>query len=128
MSKEKLRTDPSSVRFDKEKLDFIMKKEKLTSKQQVIDLLVNKYWWEFKIPVPSHKESPPLTLKQNSDETDVKPMPVSSENFKEKIKIARSVAEIESLVAKASKDPELTAWQKDIIKKYGIEISRNLDF
>ena len=58
------RTAPVSIRFDADKLEFIMSREKLTSKQQVIDLLVNKYWWEHKLPIPTPKESPPLYLKE----------------------------------------------------------------
>lgn len=58
------RTKPIGVRFDPEKLNFIKSKEKLESNQQVVDLLINKYWWEHKMPVPTHKESPPLDLKQ----------------------------------------------------------------
>jgi hypothetical protein len=58
------RTKPIGVRFDPEKLEFIKSSEKLKSNQQVIDLLVNRYWWEHKMPVPTHKEAPPLHLKE----------------------------------------------------------------
>lgn len=57
------RTKPVGVRFDPEKLEFIKTRERLKSNQQVVDLLVNKYWWEFKVPSATHKESPPLHLK-----------------------------------------------------------------
>lgn len=59
-----MRTKPVGIRFDPEKLDFIKGREKLKTNQQVVDLLVNKYWWENKIPVPTHKEAPPLHLKE----------------------------------------------------------------
>lgn len=58
------RTKPIGVRFDPEKLEFIKGREKLESNQQVVDLLVNRYWWEHKIPVVTHKEAPPLHLKE----------------------------------------------------------------
>jgi len=58
------KTSPIGVRFDPEKLDFIKKKESLKSYQQVVDFLVNKYWWDHKVPVPTHKEAPPLHLKE----------------------------------------------------------------
>jgi hypothetical protein len=58
------KTKPIGVRFDPEKLEFIKSREKLQSNQQVVDLLVNKYWWEHKMPVPTHKEAPPLYLKE----------------------------------------------------------------
>ena len=60
------KTKPIGVRFDTEKLDFIKVREKLSSNQQVVDLLMNKYWWEHKIPVPTHKEAPPLALKEDA--------------------------------------------------------------
>ena len=61
------KTKPIGVRFDPEKLEFIKSREKLQSNQQVVDLLVNKYWWEHKMPVPTHKEAPPLHLKEAAE-------------------------------------------------------------
>lgn len=57
------RTKPSGIRFDPDKLEFVKGREKLKSNQQVVDLLMNRYWWEFKLPIPNHKEAPPLDLK-----------------------------------------------------------------
>lgn len=59
-----MKTKPIGVRFDPEKLDFIKSQEKVKTNQQVVDFLVNKYWWENKVPTPTHKESPPLHLKE----------------------------------------------------------------
>lgn len=59
------RTKPITVRFDEDKLEFIKSREKLESNQQIVDLLVNKYWWEFKLPVPTAKEAPPLELRNS---------------------------------------------------------------
>jgi len=62
-AKESTKTKPSGVRFDKEQLEFIQKKEpKLTTKQKVVDFLLNKFWWEFKVAKPSHKGLPPENL------------------------------------------------------------------
>lgn len=59
-AKESTKTSPSGVRFDKEQLEFIQKKEpKLTTKQKVVDFLLNKFWWENKVSKPNHKGLPP---------------------------------------------------------------------
>jgi hypothetical protein len=61
------KTNPIGVRFDTDKLDFIKGREKLTSNQQVVDYLLNKYWWDNKVPVVTHKEAPPLHLKNEPE-------------------------------------------------------------
>lgn len=65
------KTKPIGVRFDPEKLEFIKSREKLKSNQQVVDLLVNKYWWDHKLPIPTHKEAPPLHLKEGISVSDI---------------------------------------------------------
>lgn len=57
--------NPIGIRFDLEKAEFVMTKEKLKSNQQLVDFLLNKYWWEHKVPVPTYKESPPIHLKED---------------------------------------------------------------
>jgi hypothetical protein len=130
MSKEKLRTDPSSVRFDREKLEFIMKRESLSSKQQVIDLLVNKYWWEFKMPIPTHKESPPLDLKPvfNEDTKIEKPRPEKTfQEYKEDINSAGSASAIEKIVNISARDVSLADWQKRQIREFGVHVSQQFE-
>jgi len=61
------RTNPIGVRFDPDKLEFVKTREKLESNQQVVDLLINKYWWEHKMPHVTAKEAPPLELKNKID-------------------------------------------------------------
>ena len=61
-----MKTNPVGVRFDIDKLGFIKEREKLVTNQQVIDFLMNKYWWENKVAAPSHKEAPPLHLKEET--------------------------------------------------------------
>lgn len=58
------KTKPIGVRFDPDKLNFIKEREKLKSYQQVVDFLLNTYWWQHKMPVATHKEAPPLHLKE----------------------------------------------------------------
>jgi len=57
------RSNPTGIRFDIEKIEFIKQREKLKSNQQVVDFLMNRYWWEHKMPIPTYKEVPPLSLK-----------------------------------------------------------------
>lgn len=72
-AKESTKTNPSGVRFDKEQLEFIQKKEpKLTTKQKVVDFLLNKFWWENKVSVPNHKGLPPE--ESVAPQTEYKPI------------------------------------------------------
>lgn len=57
------KTNPIGVRFDIDKLEFVKTKMKLNTSQQVVDYFLNWFWWEHKMPIPTHKESPPLELK-----------------------------------------------------------------
>jgi hypothetical protein len=58
-AKESNKSKPSGVRFDLEKVEFLKKKENLNTFQKVVDFLLNKYWWEYKVAIPTHKGLPP---------------------------------------------------------------------
>lgn len=73
------RSNPTGIRFDIEKIEFIKQREKLKSNQQVVDLLMNRYWWEHKVATPTHKEVPPLELKKEFQETYSPPKQVEYE-------------------------------------------------
>ena len=70
-----IKSKPTGVRFDLEKIEFIKNREKLKSNQQVVDFLMNKYWWEVKVAVPTYKEVPPLNLKTETIVEQVTPAP-----------------------------------------------------
>lgn len=73
-AKESTKSSPTGIRFDIEQLEFVQKKEpKLTTKQKVVDFLLNKFWWEFKITKPSHKGLPPEELNDKLNFTTVTP-------------------------------------------------------
>jgi len=76
--KESTKTTPTGIRFDIEKLDFVQKKEMLPTKQKVVDFLLNKYWWENKVPHVTAKEAPPLSLK-NTAAFEPPPVPAHKE-------------------------------------------------
>lgn len=59
------KTKPTGVRFDIEKLEFIKKREKLETNQQVVDFLLNSYWWQWKVATPTAKECPPIEKFRN---------------------------------------------------------------
>lgn len=50
-----------SFRYDLERFGFVKTKEKLEKDQQVLDFLVNKYWWEHKVAMATHKDVPPIS-------------------------------------------------------------------
>lgn len=64
------KSKPTGIRFDLEKVNLIKEKEKLTTNQQVVDFLMNRYWWEHKLAIPTYKGVPPLP--KNIVENDIK--------------------------------------------------------
>ena len=130
-----------------------MSREKLTSKQQVIDLLVNKYWWEHKLPIPTPKESPPLYLKEqfvindlNEPTNQIKPITDSQKQtnvvlnvapketpaiglfdaYKKDLATKSTVKQIELLVKVIKLDANLTVPEKIQLEAYGKELSKEM--
>lgn len=66
-AKASYKTKPFTVRFDTEKFDFFMSRQKLKTAQQLVDYFLNKFWWENKVAEPTHKEVPPITLKSEPE-------------------------------------------------------------
>jgi hypothetical protein len=114
----KKRTDPSSVRFDIDKLEFIKKREKLTSSQQVIDFLMNDYWWKWKVPIPTHKEAQPIHLKEDNATTSFEPIK-TGKSFGEYMKDKKELESEDDYIKfceKIDADPYLSEKQKNFIK------------
>lgn len=60
------RTTPTGIRFDLEKLSFILANEKLGTRQGVVDFLMDSYWWKNKPqfePTSSVKHIPPSKME-----------------------------------------------------------------
>lgn len=86
--KNKTKSGPTGIRFDLEKVDYIKKRENLTTNQQVVNFLTEKYWWELKIAlikneiehseivVPDKTKKPIPEQKVNKNPIDTPPMPV----------------------------------------------------
>lgn len=118
------RTKPIGVRFDPDKLEFVKGREKLSSNQQVVDLLINKYWWEHKMPHVTAKEAPPLTLKS---ETAVMPPPhpkaptTAPKSFLQYQSEKRELEcdeDYQKWLTAVQGDPLLSTKQKDLLIKY----------
>lgn len=114
------RTSPTGIRFDIEKLSFISEREKLETKQQVVDFLMENYWWDKKsedkalsapikhIP-PSKREIVEQVLTNNSEaELVVEP------------KIPQNITQLKALCPKNITGLARTVWIFEKKKEYGI--------
>lgn len=142
-AKESTKTSPSGVRFDKEQLEFIQKKElKLTTKQKVVDFLLNKYWWENKVAVPNHKGLPPeesvapesenkaIVAPIVKTEVVMPPKPISEAetsviDFEGRLRAVKSMEEGERIM-KEVKSALLTGRQKQYLEAVAKEVSENM--
>jgi len=84
------RTTPTGIRFDLEKLSFILANEKLETRQGVVDFLMDSYWWKNKSPFdapvkhipPSKREVVEQVVKDLTKPTnEVKPKEQPKSNF-----------------------------------------------
>lgn len=117
---------PIGVRFDEEMLTSLKEHHGIDSPQKAVNFLYN-YW-------RLHKDSQnPLAAIVRIETPEPKmvveePKIPTYESYKVALKYAGSVDEVKKIVANSARDPELAGWQKDFIKKYGIEVSQKLDF
>lgn len=139
-AKESTKSNPTGIRFDKEQLEFIQKKEpKLTTKQKVVDWLLNKFWWEYKVAVPSHKGLPPDEPTQSENKTIVAPviestvvMPPKPESpiiasvneFEKRLRAIKSASEGESIMREI-KVALMPLPQKQYLERVAKEVSGN---
>jgi len=72
-AKASYKTKPYAVRFDTEKFDFFMKREKLQTAQQLVDHFLNSYWWQWKVAKPTHKDVPLDELKSEINYSESTP-------------------------------------------------------
>lgn len=118
-----------SVRFDNEKLSFLQSMVKeLVSGQQIVDYLLNKYWWDNKVPFVSAKEAPPLRLKEETvtpkSIIDIWDKPKQQPTFKSVADYSAEKKELETeedynkWLAALKADPNISSKQKDLLIKY----------
>jgi len=123
----KNRTNPIGVRFDIEKLAFIKQREKLESNQQVVDLLVNKYWWEWKMPIPTHKEVPPDNLKEEKVYQPPKEIIDPLQDWKDDLNNCESGEEI-NYVGQKIATSGLSRHDQNVLNKFGKMICEKKGF
>lgn len=89
----------TSVRYNPDKLNLIKTRESLETVQQVVDYLVDAYWWEHKLN-PKTKDGAPATEFQA---------------FEEQIKEANEVPVLELIKWNLVKGTTLDAMEKRIL-------------
>lgn len=122
-AKESNKTKPTGIRFDIEKLELVKHREKLNTNQKVVDFLLNRYWWEYKLPVPTHKEVPPLVLKMEMEtkyQQDYRPPPKprkSPQQWVDEKKELEDPGLYKKWFKELEEDPYLTSKEKTAIKQ-----------
>jgi len=121
---------PTSIRFDNEKVEFVKQREKLKSGQQVVDFLLNKYWWECKVHKPTYRDVPPIKIEEH---TIAKMQPTTQLKI-EPIRIVKTIVqyhkeisgsldypeELKQLEKEIKADSNLTSVQKrDLLALFG---------
>lgn len=55
------KSKPASIRFEEDRLNFVLEREGLKSKQEAVNFLFERYWWEGKLGVmpPTHERNTP---------------------------------------------------------------------
>lgn len=117
------KTNPTSIRFDTEKLEFVKNKEGLTTPQKVVDFFLDGYWWRNKLNTGQPSISPPA----HPIIPDI-PMVSPYEAYKLDLTAAGSIEAIKKIVKASEKDSGLAEWQKKQIETIGIHLSQKLDF
>lgn len=94
------KSEPSSIRFDLEKLEFISKREGLEGRQRVVNFLFDDYWLRHKILPEYQKSAVALTTPPKTN--------TFSDEQKEKVvtKIKRSFGSYLELIKACEYDSE----------------------
>lgn len=103
-----MKTMPTGIRIKPDKLNFIKEKENLETIQQVVTFLVDKYWWENKLPVI--KDITPVN-KGNVTKSD-KPVLSQYDAYALEISNAEEIWELEQTIKEVLKDKGLTLKEK----------------
>ena len=124
----KNKSNPVGIRFDLEKLEFVKIREKLETNQQVVNFLMNKYWWDYKVNTPTHKDIPPTsnnekffesqsTLKNKVElSTNTPPHTIDPINYQEKFNNCEFENEYKALWEEIKADINLTPNEKAVWK------------
>lgn len=117
------KTDPVSIRFDTEKLALVKIKKKLETPQQVVNYLLDQFWWQNELAVTANEVRETLPYIKED-----KPKTSPFEDYKAEIKGALSIAQCEAITKAAKADPILAEWQRREIENQAIQKSKHLEF
>ena len=112
------RTSPTGIRFDIEKLSFISERENLETKQQVVDFLMENYWWDKKSE--DKALSAPIKHIPPSKREIVEQVLTSEAELVVEPKVPKNITELKALCPKNLVGIARTAWIFDKKKEYGI--------
>jgi hypothetical protein len=112
-----MKTKPTGVRFDPEKLKLIMRREKLETPQAVVTFLIDAYWWQNKLTVAPQLNALGQTLPYIAPVVPKTPY----ENYEQEIINAGSLDELERTGRHLENDRAISPGDKlklnDIAKK-----------
>ena len=114
---------PTSIRWKKDRMDFVRNRENLDTAQKVVTFLLEKYYWEY-------RDVKNDTSKTTSDSqvVSIPDIQMSAlQEYLQEINSAHGVYSIKSTVAESEKDNRLSLKEKEQIKFYGIQKSKEID-
>lgn len=117
------KTKPTSIRFDPEKLALVKVKKGLQTPQQVVNYLLDTFWWQNEL-VAGAKETQAALPYIKPEEPKLPPF----DAYKGKIKELKNIPDCQALVRAAKSDPDLADWQKRQIETMSIEKSKTFEF
>lgn len=112
---------PVSIRFDIEKVDFLKEREGDKKYQQVVDFLLEKYWWENKMGVKSAHVIPSMNEHPSVTYLAANPHPVQKsvisaaisitpyQEYEAEILASREMKELNAIIKEVFIDKKLTA-------------------
>jgi len=130
-----MKSRPTGVRIKEDKLDFIKERERLSTVQQVVTFLVDKYWWEQKMNIQDLTRL--NVIKQNEQATSNYSVNISPPKapdlspFQEyllEVNDAGSFEKLGKTLSAAKKDDSLTAVEKARIELAGNAKRSELNF
>lgn len=126
------KTSPSGIRFDLDQLEYIKKREKLHTPQQVVNFLLKAYWDVWHVPKNPFNIEQTTQILPTTDGNKSAPatyVPVDQfAAYENEFKACQSVEQIEKAVKVMKKDTQLTPAQKTKLDLTAREISKNFDF
>ena len=120
------RTSPTGIRFDIEKLSFISEAEKLETKQQVVDFLMDNYWWRNVVPVTNKSVSQPVSKNDSIRQPAV--VLSTYETYLSEISESQSIQSIELTIAAIKAEKSLTLPEKTNLYNFAKQKSTQFDF